>query len=132
MGSLGTVGIILGLPLDIRHITFAAGNLGLALVGNGWQLDAYAVFASVLGIGLIGFVNFIVSFTLSLALAMRSRGIPYSELWPIGRAVWQEHRTAPTRFYFPRGENGPDEPKARVGVEDIPPENKVIDPPGGS
>ena len=46
---------------------------------------------ALIGIGLIGFINFIVSFSLSLGLAMRSRGIPYRELLPIGRAVWSLH-----------------------------------------
>ena len=101
MGSLGTVGVILGLPLDIRHITFAAGNFALGLVGGGWEVGAYAVFASVLGIGLIGFVNFIVSFALSLALAMRSRGTPYRQLLPIARAVWARYRERPRAFFFP-------------------------------
>ena len=109
MGSLGTVGIIIGLPLDIRHITFAAGNLALGLVGGDWEIGTYALVASILGIGLIGLVNFTVSFTLSLALAMRSRGIPYGELWPIGRAVWTHFRKAPLAYYLPPMEGSVDQ-----------------------
>ena len=101
MGSLSTVGIIIGLPLDIRHITFAAGNLALASVGAEWHLSTYALVASIIGIGLIGFINFIVSFSLSLALAMRSRGIPYRELFPIGKAVWAHFRKDPWVYYLP-------------------------------
>lgn len=101
MGSLATVGLFLGLPLDIRHITFAAGNLALGLVGNDWQINAYGLVVSILGIGIIGFVNFIVSFTLSLALALRSRGIPLRQLLPIGAMVWTAHKLRPAPFYFP-------------------------------
>jgi site-specific recombinase len=101
MGSLGTVGIIIGLPLDIRHITFAAGNLALGLVGGGWHISTYALVTSILGIGLIGFINFVVSFSLSLGLAMRSRGIPYRELLPIGKAVWEHFRQDPWAYYLP-------------------------------
>lgn len=101
MGSVGMVGTFFGLPLDIRHITFAAGNLGLALVGADWHLDAWTVAWSALGIGLIGFVNFTVSFGLSLILALRSRGIPLRELMPIVVAVRERFRRHPTTFLVP-------------------------------
>jgi len=125
MGSLGTVGIIIGLPLDIRHITFAAGNLALGLVGSDWQISTYAVLASILGIGLIGFINFIVSFTLSLGLAMRSRGIHYRELLPIGRAVWVHYRQDPWMYYLPPGDEPPELSSERAGPKDAPPTKEV-------
>lgn len=101
MGSIGVVGVILGLPLDIRHITFAAGNLGLGLVGAAWQVDTYTVVAAILGIGLIGIFNFVVSFGLSLALAMHSRNVPFTDLVDIGAAVWERFKRAPLSFFFP-------------------------------
>jgi site-specific recombinase len=126
MGSLGTVGMILGLPLDIRHITFAAGNFALGLVGNDWQIGLWPLIASILGIGIIGFINFIVSFTLSLALAMRSRGIPYSQLLPIARAVWRHHRKVPQAYYFPPAVV-PEEPSGgRVEAGDLPDGDRTV------
>lgn len=101
MGTIGTVGVVLGLPLDIRHITFAAGNMGLGLLGAGWQVDAWTIAVSLLGIGLIGFFNFAVSFTLSLSLALRSRGISFVELLPIAGAVRRRFAKAPFSFFFP-------------------------------
>jgi site-specific recombinase len=126
MGSLGTVGMILGLPLDIRHITFAAGNMALGLVGSGWQISSYALFASILGIGIIGFINFSVSFSLSLALAMRSRGIPYDQLIPIGKALWKDFRRSPWAYYLPPGPSE-QRPADSVDTTDIPPSQKVTD-----
>lgn len=102
MGSVGMVGAFFGLPLDIRHITFAAGNLGLALVGMDWHMTSMTVVMSVLGIGLIGFMNFIVSFGLSLALALRSRGVSVVELLPIILAVWRYFLHFPLAFFFPQ------------------------------
>jgi site-specific recombinase len=116
MGSLGTLGLFLGLPLDIRHITFAAGNFALGLVGNNWQVSTYMVAASIIGIGVIGFINFIVSFTLSLGLAMRSRGISLGQLLPIGKAVWAKYLEEPASFYFPPKDGAATD--ASEGVED--------------
>jgi len=101
MGSIGIIGIITGLPLDIRHITFAAGNMGLGLVGAGWQVDAYTLVVSILGIGFIGFFNFIVSFGLSLALAMHSRNVPFKDLIAIGAALWERFKRVPFSFFLP-------------------------------
>jgi site-specific recombinase len=101
MGSVGMVGTFFGLPLDIRHITFAAGNLGLGMVGAHWSVDLWTILWAVLGIGLIGFVNFAVSFGLSLSLALRSRGIALIELAPIVSAVRVHFRNEPVSFFLP-------------------------------
>lgn len=101
MGSVGAVGAFLGLSLDIRHITFAAGNLALGLVGADWQVTAYAVGASIIGIGLIGLFNFAVSFGLSLALAMRSRGVPLAEIFTMFAVVRDRFLADPRSFFLP-------------------------------
>jgi site-specific recombinase len=105
MGSTGTLGVILGLNLDIRHITFAAGNLGLGLYGLGFDITWRNLGIAVLGVGVIGFVNFIFSFTLSLLLALRSRAVPFSALFGILWAVRKEFFSHPLRFFFPPAES---------------------------
>lgn len=82
-----------GLDLNIRHITFAAGNFALGLYGYD--------FHSILGIGFIGFVNFIVSFVLSLILALRSRGVKFIELRGVVLAVKYSFVNNPTSFFYP-------------------------------
>ena len=101
LGSTASVGAFLGLDLDIRHITFAAGNLALGLYGNSFDVSITFILLGVLGVGLIGFANFIVSFTLALLLAMRSRSIPLKELLIIGSSVWYYFKTKPKKFFFP-------------------------------
>jgi site-specific recombinase len=101
MGSVGVVGGFFGLPLDIRHITFAAGNLAMGMVGVGASLSASTVAVSVLGIGLIGLFNFLVSFGLSLFLALRSRGLGMPDLLPMLQAISLHFKKAPLRFFFP-------------------------------
>ena len=101
LGSTASLGIFLGLNLDIRHITFAAGNFALGLYGADFFVDWPTIIWGIIGIGLIGFVNFIVSFSLSLGLAFRSRNIPLSELKLLFSATWAFFKTRPTAFFFP-------------------------------
>jgi len=101
MGTTGTIGVILGLPLDIRHITFAAGNFGLSLFGHGFTISLSVLFWSLLGIGLIGFLNFIVSFGLSLVLALQSRGVAISQLGNIVVGLGQALLSDPLAFFWP-------------------------------
>jgi len=105
MGSTASVGLFLGLNLDIRHITFASGNLALGLYGSNYTLDFWMLFWGICGVGLIGLVNFLVSFTLSLGLAFRSRDIPFTELRNINRSIWQLFKSKPLSFFFPVGLN---------------------------
>jgi site-specific recombinase len=77
LGSLGTVGFLLGLPIDIRHITFSAANFATAIVGLDQQISWHTIIVSTLGVLLIGTVNLWVSFTLALIVALRSRQVRF-------------------------------------------------------
>lgn len=101
MGSTASIGIFLGLDLDVRHITFVSGNLALGLYGANFQVNSWMLFWGIFGIGVIGFVNFIVSFSLSLGLAFRSRNIPISELTLLHKAIWIYFKKRPLAFFFP-------------------------------
>ncbi|AWG20612.1 recombinase [Flavobacterium faecale] len=101
LGSTASLGIFFGLNLDIRHITFASGNFALGLYGNHFSLNFWSLFWSVIGIGLIGFINFIVSFSLSMFLALRSRNIPLSELRLLNKSIIYYFKRAPLNFFFP-------------------------------
>lgn len=104
MGSTAIIGAFVGLNLDIRHITFASGNLALGLFGVGFEISANLLFWGIFGIAAIGFVNFIVSFLLSLGLAFRSRNIPISELKYLFKSVWKYFKKRPHLFFFPTKE----------------------------
>jgi site-specific recombinase len=103
LGSTGIIGYFIGLPIDIRHIAFAAGNFALAIIGLDFQISTYDIIISILCIGLIGFFNFIVSFLLSLVLAMRSRRIPISNIRFMIGAIMKNFRKSPFSFFFPLG-----------------------------
>ena len=105
MGTTASIGLFLGLNLDIRHITFASGNLALGLFGHGMELSTDIWVWGILGIGIIGFFNFIVSFSLSLMLAFRSRNLSSKELIKMGKAVWIYFKINPKLFFFPPRKN---------------------------
>jgi len=101
LGSTASVGLFLGLNLDIRHITFASGNLALGLYGANYVVSSSILFWGIFGIGIIGLVNFLVSFGLSLGLAFRSRNIPLTELRPIFSSIKRRFLSKPMSFFFP-------------------------------
>ena len=101
MGSTASVGLFLGLNLDIRHITFVSGNLALGLYGANYQVSNSMLFWGIFGIGVIGAINFIVSFSLSLGLAFRSRAISLYELRFVTVSIWNHFKSSPVSFFFP-------------------------------
>ena len=105
MGSTHSLGHFLGLNLDIRHITFASGNIALGAYGADFQQTTVTWIWSFVGLTLIGFMNFIVSFGLSLGLTLRSRNLPLSELFSLFKSVWMSFKKNPLRFFFPPRKN---------------------------
>ena len=101
LGSTGVVGIILGLPLDIRHIAFSSANLGYALIGFDFALPSKAILWAALGIALIGLTNLAVSFALALRTALGARGIRFEHWGTLLSAIWNRFRSAPWSFLLP-------------------------------
>lgn len=101
MGSTASIGLFLGLNLDVRHITFGSGNLALALYGANYLVTDAMLFWGIFGIGVIGLVNFMVSFSLSLGLAFRSRAISLFELRFVAVSIWNHFKSRPVSFFFP-------------------------------
>lgn len=101
MGSTHSIGIFLGLDLDIRHITFVSGNIALGAYGADFNLFWDTWVWVFVGLFMVGFMNFIVSFGLSLGLAFRSRNIPWTELFSLQKSVWKHFKKHPLHFFFP-------------------------------
>jgi site-specific recombinase len=100
LGVTGTLGYLLGLPLDIRHVTFSAANFSTALVALdhhvSWQLAATSV-AGFLGIGA---VNLLVSFSLALWVALRARKIRFNHGIRLLKALGRRFLAAPIDFFI--------------------------------
>ena len=101
MGSTASIGLFLGLNLDIRHISFASGNLALGLYGANYTVSNSMLLWGIFGIGIIGLVNFIISFSLSMGLAFRSRAISLYELRFVTISIWNHFKSSPVSFFFP-------------------------------
>jgi len=101
LGSIGQIGVFLGLPIDIRHITFSSANFAFALVGLDHQLTWQMWVISLSGIALIGIVNLTVSFSIALFVAMRSRNVSFEKssalLSLLGKRFLQRGRD----FFYP-------------------------------
>lgn len=101
LGSMSALGLLLGLPLDIRHITFSTANFAYAVVGLDFAIDWKTVIISVIGIGAIGVTNLLVSFALALLVALRARGVSFAqERQLVGRVV-KLFFSSPLQFFLP-------------------------------
>lgn len=100
LGSMGTLGFLLGLPLDIRHIAFASANFiqGLMTINHP---DIGLVIVSFLGVLLIGLTNLLVSFTLTVIVALRARRVRFEQWKPLAKLVMTHFLTRPSDFFWP-------------------------------
>ena len=102
MGSTASIGTFFDLDLDIRHITFVSGNIAMGLYGAAFHLVWSMWIWIFVGLVIVGFINFIVSFGLSLWVAFRSRNIPDSEIFALIKALWRHFKKAPMSFVLPK------------------------------
>jgi site-specific recombinase len=100
MGTTATIGFLLGLPLDVRHVTFSSANLAIGFVGLGQRLDPDTIAITFLGIALIGMVNLLVSFGLALWVALRARKVRFHHGLKLLRALGRRLRAAPLDFFI--------------------------------
>ncbi|HTL08009.1 MAG TPA: hypothetical protein VL307_07125 [Chitinophagaceae bacterium] len=101
LGCAGPLGKFLGIPFDIRHITISAGNTAIGYFGLDHRVPMGYLLTIVGGVLLIGFLNFLVSFSLAFYVAVKSRGIrlkDYPEFFSLlGRYI----RRHPKDFIWP-------------------------------
>lgn len=109
LGSAGTIGEIMGLPIDIRHIAFSSAHFGVAMEGLGWSVPVWTALTITLGVMLIGLVNFLVSFGLSLALAMESRQVTFGETRALIRGLLAHLVRRPLDYFVPPRQSAHDD-----------------------
>ncbi|WP_207512679.1 site-specific recombinase [Longitalea luteola] len=115
LGMAGIVGKIFGIPFDIRHITISAANTSIGAYGVGWEHINYRYLANVVaGVLGIGFLNFLVSFSLAFFVAVRSRGIRLKDYPGFLKILWKYFRSHPLDFIRPRKRRSAKEPTQTV------------------
>ncbi len=101
LGFVGFFGHILGMPLDIRHVTFSAANLAFGLVGAGFAVSAPEVAICLAGLVLVALANLGVSFVLALQTALKARGLRLQGVREFVRVLGAEWRRHPGSFVVP-------------------------------
>jgi site-specific recombinase len=101
LALVGTIGFLTGLPIDVRHVTLSSANFGLAFASLDFNLNAAVITKTLLGIGLVGFVNLTVSFALALWVAMRARDAALSQTPALVAILLRRFVSAPRQFFWP-------------------------------
>ncbi|MCQ8895118.1 site-specific recombinase [Limnobacter humi] len=101
LGSAGFVGFLLGLPIDIRHITFSSANLAYAMEAQGFGLNPWEV-AFYAGTAVaIGLTNLAVSFSLAFYTALKARGVRRREVVKLAGGLGRRFLKRPRDFFYP-------------------------------
>jgi len=101
LGLVGSIGTLTGLPVDIRHVAFASANLGNSLVLHDFIVSPALFTWAVVGVIGIAIVNLLVSFSLALYVAMRSRRLGSAQLLQLSWLVLADFARNPLRYYLP-------------------------------
>lgn len=101
LGSAGTIGVILGLPFDIRHIAFSSAHVGLSVFSAPELLTLELGIAVAIGISAIGFFNFLVSFMLTLSMGLESRQVTFAQTRDLIIVLLARLFARPWEWFFP-------------------------------
>jgi len=101
LGFAGFFGKIFGLPFDIRHITISTGHFAIGAYGLDNQVGIFDLINTVIGIILIGFMNFSVSFGLAFYVALRARRVKFFDYRKILSTTLRYFLKHPFDFIYP-------------------------------
>ncbi|MFZ6817782.1 recombinase [Undibacterium sp. Ji22W] len=101
LGGAAGLGALLGLPLDVRHTTLSSAMWGYSLFALNFQVPWQLILTTALGFLGIGIMNLGVSFYLALSVALRARGVDFTQRLALLRAISRRFRTHPREFLLP-------------------------------
>lgn len=101
LGSAWGIGMLVGLPIDIRHIAFSSAYLGYAAAAYDFAPPLAPFIWACVGVAGIGIVNLSVSFALALFVALRARGVTFSQGRQLVRGIGRRLLTQPRDFFLP-------------------------------
>lgn len=112
LGGVTALGVLFGLPLDIRHIAFSSAYVGYAAIGLEFAIPLNLALWSIAGVVLIGITNLTVSFALTLSVAMRARQITFAQGQELMRLLFWRFIRRPHEFFLPTFRTAPAEQMA--------------------
>lgn len=102
LGLVPAVLGIVGIPLDVRHVTLSTGQLAAAVGALGWEVLHRADFWwCVAGLAVTGALNVGVSFYLAFKLALKAQRVEVQDRARIARAVRRRLWRRPLSFLWP-------------------------------
>lgn len=101
LGGAAGLGALLGLPLDVRHTTLSSAMWGYSLFALDFKLPWQLILTTAIGFLGIGIVNLAVSFYLALSVALRARGVDFTQRLALLRAIGRRFKSNPREFLLP-------------------------------
>jgi site-specific recombinase len=102
-GLAPAVAHFFGLPIELRHVTLAAGRLLIAAGAIGWRIVLEPAFwLALAGVLAAGLFNVATAFGCALWLALQARGLPTPARRRVLRAVLRRFLAAPSAWLLPR------------------------------
>jgi site-specific recombinase len=98
LGSTFLLSYLLPFSIDIRHIAFSSSYVGYSVMNYSFDLNTIGL--ALVGALLIGLVNFIVSFSITLYLALKSRRASFRLIPQIVFNILKDFLWHPLHYFF--------------------------------
>ncbi|MDH2925301.1 recombinase [Nicoletella semolina] len=99
LGLTSIIGYLTGLPLDVRHVALSSANLGYAGISGDLPIAVFLQY--LIFVLMIGSINLIVSFSLTLWIALRSLGTEIQSWSNIAKSIKQILKQRPLSLILP-------------------------------
>ena len=100
LGGASLIGVLLGVPIDIRHISLSSASVGFAVFDLNFMITWQAILYLALSLMLIGFFNLTVSFGLALYVAMKSRKVRFKQWRLLVKNLVSRLNQHPAEFFM--------------------------------
>ena len=102
LGLVPSIMAFLAIPMEVRHVTLSAGQIGAACASIGWDVVyRHGLWWAVAALPLIGLMNVGVSFYLAFRVALRAHDVSDVGRSRIYGAIATRLRSAPLSFLWP-------------------------------
>lgn len=100
LGTAFLASYFLPFNIDIRHIAFSSSNIGYAIITHTFSFSS--IILALISVLIIGLINFIVSFSMTFLLVLKSRGIKFKNLGQLIKMSLKDFFTNPLDYIIIR------------------------------